>query len=1202
MHDTNLLPHPVAQNIDRFTGRTWVLRPLLSWLASDQRIFLIKGAPGTGKSMLLAWLAGYGPTLDNPEHQQMRDTIHKAVRAVHFCVAVTGSVDPRIFVNAIARQLTDTLPGYGDALLATAAEHVAITAEVKTGDVYGTVTGVHIEHLDLHGLSGEASFNRILRTPLQQLYAYQDPGPLLILIDALDEAAAYTGKYHLPFLLSGLQDLPPQVQVLATTRPHTQIAKYLPDAYVNALDLIADAPDRDRDVRSYVHQRLAALGDPERERVANRIVQASEGIFLYAHLVVEEMIGCGDRIVQERGALPSGLGGLYASFLNREIGTDKSLWYEQYRPVLGTLAVAQGDGLTYRQLVRVLGSDVEIERTLDTCAPYLIGELPDGPFRPFHQSFVDFLVDRQANRHYWTDVVKRHRAIARHYWDRYREDWMACDDYGLRHCLLHAGLGEVWEVLAPLLEDLSFIEAQAHRLELEAILSGLSGVVARLTLPESKLDHPDFRERRECRRQAKHLLRVLDREAHNLRDWKPDLWPAYFAQQVHNRAVYEGFPAVMEAAKRRLAQSGQPHFALNWRTQHEPAALLRSLDVPQLYAMALASLPGGNGHGRVLSGGTDRVLRLWQTDTGALLATLPEHHTQTIRALAATADGRCALSASFDGTLGVWDLAEERLVTTLVGHQDGLRAVRVTPDDRYAISAGKDGTLRVWDLAAVRQGDTACTKVLQGHIGAVWDVAVTAQGETVASVGDDGHLLVWDLHDGDAPIARHGIGETALRSVTFLRGQNQVLVGDIQGRLIRLDLESGTELALRHAHTASIFAIAVTNDASRALTASYDRTLNVWSLEDQSLTLTQALSGHSGRIYDVVLSSDGREAISAAEDGMLKVWQLTTRPVTSKRRQQPKGHQGTVRYLALIPDVAPPLLAISSAHDGTLKVWDVDQGQALHEYRLTGDPLERSPSTRHYEVVAPLDRDTVATAALDRALTLRRVADGQAVRVLERRAEAGEPAPNEVRDLAISLDRRRVVSAAGDGRLTVWDLDTGEARRTGEGHDGVARVVILGPDEHQLLSGGDDGALKVWDVQTGALCATLPSPDAGPIRGIALLPQGRVLAGYEVGLLVIWDVGDRREIHRMETHGAGLRGLAVTGGGQHVIVADDRRVLRAWDLATLHGDRSTPVTPLALVRLESAPRSMAFSPPTGTLLVGDVVGGVNCLRYVEGDG
>ena len=98
---------------------------------------------------------------------------------------------------------------------------------------------------------------------------------------------------------------------------------------------------------------------------------------------------------------------------------------------------------------------------------------------------------------------------------------------------------------------------------------------------------------------------------------------------------------------------------------------------------------------------------------------------------------------------------------------------------------------------------------------------------------------------------------------------------------------------------------------------------------------------------------------------MLKVWQLTTRLTTPKMVHHSKGHQGTVRSLALV---------------------------------------------------------------------LRRLADGRAVRTLRRSASAGEPTSNEVRDLAVSPDRRRVASAASDGRLSIWDLETGEAMRTPEAH------------------------------------------------------------------------------------------------------------------------------------------------------------------------
>ena len=56
------LPKTIADNIKYFTGRTWLLPTLLKWFEqSDERLFILTGGPGTGKSMIMAWLAGAGP-------------------------------------------------------------------------------------------------------------------------------------------------------------------------------------------------------------------------------------------------------------------------------------------------------------------------------------------------------------------------------------------------------------------------------------------------------------------------------------------------------------------------------------------------------------------------------------------------------------------------------------------------------------------------------------------------------------------------------------------------------------------------------------------------------------------------------------------------------------------------------------------------------------------------------------------------------------------------------------------------------------------------------------------------------------------------------------------------------------------------------------------------------------------------------------
>jgi hypothetical protein len=56
--------------------------------------------------------------------------------------------------------------------------------------------------------------------------------------------------------------------------------------------------------------------------------------------------------------LPVGLSGLYHDFLNRELGKDEQRWFDLYEPLLGLIAVAQGEGLTATQLTAIVGKDI----------------------------------------------------------------------------------------------------------------------------------------------------------------------------------------------------------------------------------------------------------------------------------------------------------------------------------------------------------------------------------------------------------------------------------------------------------------------------------------------------------------------------------------------------------------------------------------------------------------------------------------------------------------------------------------------------------------------------------------------------------------------------------------------------------------------------------------------------------------------------
>jgi WD40 repeat protein len=128
--------------------------------------------------------------------------------------------------------------------------------------------------------------------------------------------------------------------------------------------------------------------------------------------------------------------------------------------------------------------------------------------------------------------------------------------------------------------------------------------------------------------------------------------------------------------------------------------------------------------------------------TGKMLHVL-RGHTGRIMAVAITADGGQAVSASSDQTLRLWDLKSGETFYTLECHTGRVSTVAVTPDGGRAVSAGADKTLRVWDLQSGRILST-----LRGHTAEIIVTALTAEGCRAVSVSRDQTLRVWDLRSG----------------------------------------------------------------------------------------------------------------------------------------------------------------------------------------------------------------------------------------------------------------------------------------------------------------------------------------------------------------------------------------------------------------------------------------------------------------------
>ncbi|KAL4766705.1 WD40-repeat-containing domain protein [Aspergillus nidulans var. acristatus] len=144
----------------------------------------------------------------------------------------------------------------------------------------------------------------------------------------------------------------------------------------------------------------------------------------------------------------------------------------------------------------------------------------------------------------------------------------------------------------------------------------------------------------------------------------------------------------------------------------------------------------------VASASDDETIRLWDAASGAKKQVLNGHE-GSVSAVAFSLDGQTVASASDDETIRLWDATSGAEKQVLEGHEGSVRAVAFSPDGQTIASASYDKTIRLWDAASSIE-----KQVLEGHEDWVSAVAFSSDGQMVASASDDKTIRLWDATSG----------------------------------------------------------------------------------------------------------------------------------------------------------------------------------------------------------------------------------------------------------------------------------------------------------------------------------------------------------------------------------------------------------------------------------------------------------------------
>jgi WD40 repeat protein len=292
-------------------------------------------------------------------------------------------------------------------------------------------------------------------------------------------------------------------------------------------------------------------------------------------------------------------------------------------------------------------------------------------------------------------------------------------------------------------------------------------------------------------------------------------------------------------------------------------------------------------------------------------------HSNGVRAIAVSPDGRFLVSSSLDNSVRLWDISSGKDVYKLPGHglYGGRRTVGFTPDGRRFLSYGDDLYLRIWDVRtgkaltenAVRppgvggpgdvdpagrersimmQGPAAFTpdgRHLVATLGGSFHIIETATGRVVKSVEHPGgHVMSLAVAPDGRTFATSGWGRPIQRNLPDGQVQSTTpnhhpvcLFEMATGKLVR-ELEMPTDDAGPVAFSADgkLLAIGFGRRGGEV------RLMNLATWETVA-----ALTDFGSKPHVMTFSSDGKSLITALNDGTALVWDLA-RVLAPKAQQE----------------------------------------------------------------------------------------------------------------------------------------------------------------------------------------------------------------------------------------------------------------------------------------------------------------------------